>query len=87
MLWIGTGGTTTSDNCSTGCPTCGCHNPNCPRQLWTISFDRLPTFDPLPVPRPMESWLVEQRRTPRRMKRPFPANKPASHQAYRRACY
>lgn len=92
MLYGGSPTASYDSNCSTGCPTCGCCNPNCryggntwgfSTNNWIVSYEPEPE---LKVP-PIEPWLAEQRRTPRKMKRSFPANKPAPHRAYRRACY
>lgn len=91
MMWGG--GTTVSygfdDYCSTGCPTCGCTNPG-HQMLIVISNStsaRSRYSEPALKILPMEAWLMEQRQTPRRMKRSFPASKPSTPPAYRRACY
>lgn len=54
--------------------------------VW-IFLDELSVFEPLPAPKPIEPWLAEARQTPRRMKRPFPANKPHKPAAHRRPRY
>lgn len=36
---------------------------------------------------PIPCWVRELNQTPRRMKRPFPANKPSKPPAHRCACY
>ena len=83
MLWGGT-----VIRCYSNCPTaCGCGGTTSVDGNWpTINlvsdsmFEELPKLE-LPV------WLKEQRKTPCRMKRSFPANKPGSIKAHRRACY
>lgn len=86
-------GTTSFDsNCSTGCPTCGCSNPNCRSKL-TIYYDstsagyRSSAADLRLLLEDVPTWQSELRETPRRMKLPFPANKPFKPHAHRRACY
>lgn len=45
-------------------------------------------FPAEPTPKVIRpNWLIEQRKTPRRMKRPFPKNAPAPPRTHRRACY
>lgn len=54
---------------------------------WLI-VDEFAMFEPPVLPiRPIEPWLAEARRIPRRMKRPFPVNKPHKPAAHRRPRY
>jgi hypothetical protein len=64
---------------------------------WFIIFDELHEYRErtrefaakvqAEMARPIPCWIQELRETPRRMKRPFPSNKPAKPPAHRRACY
>lgn len=53
-----------------------------------IIFDERPRvrFDSPPIIA-IPDWLRELRKTPRRMKRPFPASKPALPRVHKRPCY
>lgn len=85
-----------------GCVSPGCEVIFIPNQMFFVSngnsmfsftedgIGRLDSWD-MPVLEfkfiGVEPWQQELLQTPRRMKRPFPANKPAPHRAQRRACY
>jgi len=64
--------TSSGDNdCQTGCPYCGCSNPNC--RYSTVDFV-VSRFEAVPaehliLPYERPAWLVEQRQLPRRLAR------------------
>lgn len=79
---------TTDTNCSTGCPYCGCSNPSCQNStsfsgntvvVGVMTYGGLARFslfrDEQEEARlfAVPDWIVELRRTPRRMKRGLPA--------------
>jgi hypothetical protein len=87
MLWGGTSTTTTNNQCQcngTACPWCYgtmyVGGNYAVVNLWTTT-DAKQDKPAIPF------WLAELRRTPRRMKRPFPADKPGNVKAHRRPCY
>lgn len=83
-----TGVVVIGSGCSTGCPILSCLNPWCRERDSIYSIRRYEVGLPEAfMPYPLPIWDAELQRTPRRMKRPFPANKPAPARAHRRPCY